>query len=81
MKEIIYLNTDYLHSFMAQTNKGLPTSKTQEQSQQDSQTVTDTTKRTSTHQVQPEVKTGGVSIPFLAVSPSGSLSYQYRNGF
>ncbi|MFD0717273.1 hypothetical protein [Paenibacillus sp. GCM10027626] len=79
MKEIIYLNTSMIHSFMAQNLGGLPINMTQEQSQQESQTSNDATKKSSTHDLQAEVKSGNVQVPFLASSPSGSTQYRYLN--
>jgi hypothetical protein len=64
---------------MAQTNKGLPTNSTHEQSQQDTQTSTDATKAVSTHQINTTAKTGSLSLPLIIQSPSGQLSYQYVN--
>lgn len=79
MKEIIYLNTDFIHSFMAQKFSGLPLNNTKEQSQQDSQTSSDTTKNASTHEAQGEVNSGSIKVPFIVAAPSGKVSYKYNN--
>lgn len=80
MKEIIYLNTDLIHSFMAQTFRGLPVTTTNEQFQQDEHTKTDSMLKKGQHEVHAEMNSGKINLPFLPVSPNGTLSYDYNNG-
>ncbi len=80
MKEIIYLNTDLMNSFMAQTFKGLPVDTTHEHSQQDSQMSADLTRKESGHNINAELKSGSISIPLIMMTPNGSLAYKYENG-
>ncbi|QOT12943.1 hypothetical protein JNUCC32_13350 [Paenibacillus sp. JNUCC32] len=77
MKEIIYLNTDFINSFMAQKYKGLPLSNITEHMQQDTQTNSDVAKKSGTNDIQGEASTGGVDIPFIISSPSGKIIYKY----
>lgn len=78
LKEIIYLNTDFINSFMAQKYKGLPHSNTTEQTQQDTQTSLDSTKKAGTNEIQGEAKSGNIDIPFIISSPSAKLTYKYN---
>lgn len=79
MKEIIYLDTNFLNSFMAQTHRGLPSASTHEQFEQDTRTDSNSTKRQSTHDVSAQMNSGSVNIPFISVSPNGTVSYKYSN--
>jgi hypothetical protein len=79
LKEIVYLNTDLINSFMAQKFGGLPINSTSEQSQQDSQGSIDMTKKASTHEVSGEAHSGSFKVPMFVASPSGKLSYKYNN--
>lgn len=80
MKEIIYLNTDFMNSFMAQTFKGLPIGTTEEHLQQDTETSQDNVSRESTHHLDSQVNSGSIQIPMIVMSPNGSISYRYSNG-
>ncbi|MBP1312356.1 hypothetical protein JOD82_005501 [Paenibacillus sp. 1182] len=77
MKEIIYLDTNFLNSFMAQTHRGLPSNSTHEQFEQDTRTDSSATKRQGTHDVTAQLNTGSVNIPFISVSPNGTVTYKY----
>lgn len=75
MKEIIYLDTSYLNSFIAQMNQGLPTSTTNEF--QESETSTSTKGKTSefTNTFNAEAKTGGINLGGVFESPAAKLGY------
>ncbi|MEC0241962.1 hypothetical protein P4H66_19350 [Paenibacillus dokdonensis] len=77
MKEIIYLNTEFLHSFMAQQFEGLPISTTKENSQQDTTTSNDGTQKKSFHEIEGEIKSGDIGIPGIFSTPSGRARYKY----
>ncbi|MDR9852867.1 hypothetical protein RJP21_04520 [Paenibacillus sp. VCA1] len=77
MKEIIYLNTEFLHSFMAQQFEGLPISTTMENSQQDTTTSNDSVQKKSAHAIEGEIKSGDFSIPGIFSTPSGRAKYKY----
>ncbi|WP_068775790.1 hypothetical protein [Paenibacillus sp. FJAT-26967] len=79
MKEIVYLDTSFLHSFMAQVNQGLPVNFTREITDQQTSTTTDMKQEESTHDVSGKFSTGSVNIPFLFVTPSGEVTYKYTN--
>lgn len=79
MKEIIYLNTGFLHSFMAQSNKGLPLSLTLENTQQDTRTSSEVVKKDNQREVSAQVNSGTINLPFVVSSPSGNGSYKSLN--
>ncbi|AFC32114.1 hypothetical protein PM3016_5414 [Paenibacillus mucilaginosus 3016] len=79
MKEIIYLDTSFLHSFIAQLKEGLPTSHVREFLEQETQTTLDATQKESTHEVSGEASTGSVTIPQFFATPSGKGAYKYIN--
>lgn len=76
MKEIIYLNTNFIHSFIAQTHKGLPTSLVAENLQQDTRTNSDVVTKDSQHEGRVQANTGSLNIPFVGTSPNGNASYK-----
>ncbi|QHZ50940.1 DUF6414 family protein [Paenibacillus larvae] len=78
MKDIIYLDKNFLHSFIAQSNQGLPTATTHEISQQDTKSSGDLEKKENSHEVQAQTNTGAFQIPFIGTSPNGNFSY--KNG-
>ncbi|MUG68669.1 hypothetical protein GNP94_22110 [Paenibacillus campinasensis] len=76
MKELIYLDTAFLHSFIAQQHKGLPISYSTEF--QESETKSDTQGKSGElqNEVRAEFKTGEFSIPGILNSPSGTTEYK-----
>lgn len=78
MKEIIYLDTSFLNSFIAQTNNGLPTNHVRELLEQETNTSIDATQRESSHEASGKASTGSISIPAVFSTPSGELNYKYN---
>lgn len=80
MKEIIYLDTGVLHSFLAQNNDGLPMESSNERSEE----VTDSTKNekgyNSRSYVDAKLKTGNVNIPFIFQTPEGEFRARLQPG-
>ncbi|MFG3612422.1 DUF6414 family protein [Rummeliibacillus stabekisii] len=73
MKEIIYLDTTMLHSYLAQANDGLATNSSYESSEQ----VVDTSELSqgfnSRNKTEVTVKSGEIEIPFMFKTPSGDI--------
>lgn len=78
LKEFIYLDTNYLHSFMAQTNSGLPTLTNSEYQESEQKTSSTGQTADSTHNIVGEVSLGEFDIVFLK-SPSAKAQYSYSN--
>lgn len=78
LKEFVYLDTNFLHSFMAQTNSGLPTLTSSEY--QESEQKTSTTGKTgeSTHQIVGEVTLGEFDVVVFK-SPTAKAQYTHVN--
>jgi len=79
MKEFIYLDTAFLHSFIAQKNNGLPNLHSTEFQESETKTSTDGTTKDVVNEVQADVSSGTVKIPFVVDSPSGKLSYKMNH--
>jgi hypothetical protein len=80
MKELIYLDTSFLHSFIAQSQGGLPTSTSHERQEQATHTNQKTTGKSDKSFTQFEADTGSLSIPGLIKSPSGRLRVRIQPG-
>lgn len=77
MKEIIYLDTSFLHSFIAQTNSGLPTSIETETSDSETRTSGESASRDKEHELDLVGDTGGLDL-WIYSAPSGKLGYRQR---
>ncbi|MCG7318684.1 DUF6414 family protein [Brevibacillus laterosporus] len=73
MKEIIYLDTGFIHSFVAQTNQGLPTLITNEITEQDTTAQGEGRESESEHNITAGAKGG---VPLVV---SGEANYKNRN--
>lgn len=73
MKEIIYLDTTTLHSYLAQTNGGLATNKSHEHSEQTNDSLESSQGYNGRNKAEVTVKSGEVEIPFIFKSPSGDI--------
>lgn len=78
LKEFIYLDTAFLHSFIAQSNSGLPTLINTEIQEQESRTSTKGTSTDSTHEIAGEVSLGEFDVVFFK-SPSAKSQFKYAN--
>jgi hypothetical protein len=74
MKEIIYLDTGVLHSFIAQHYDGLPTATSNERGEEIHDAVEKTKGYNSRSAIQALFKTGNFEIPVLFKSPAGEFS-------
>ncbi|WP_411734874.1 hypothetical protein [Paenibacillus sp. M2] len=79
MKELIYLDTGFLHSFLAQSNEGLPISTNTELQESESRTKTDEIKRMQQHQGDTEVSSGEIDLAGLFKTPSAKGRYRLTN--
>ncbi|MBB6689955.1 hypothetical protein H7B90_00925 [Cohnella xylanilytica] len=79
MKEFIYLDTAFLHSFIAQENNGLPTTSSSEY--QESETKSNQTGKNNqlVNEGQVEASSGEFNIPHILSTPSGKLKYKLGN--
>lgn len=78
MKELIYLDTSFIHSFIAQYNGGLP----QSTSTETQETQTKTSTEGIRNEKRQEFTVGGSSgeLKFLGIGTSPSLKSDYKNG-
>ncbi|SFC53061.1 hypothetical protein [Bacillus sp. UNCCL81] len=76
MKELIYLDKDFLHSFIAQTNDGLPLTTNNEYQEQRSETNQKTAGNNTRGFVELEANSGEFKIPGLLKTPSGKLVWR-----
>lgn len=73
MKEIIYLDTDLIHSYLSQIHDGLPGQISNERSQEVNEAIQSQTSGNSDFGVKSEVKSGKISVPFLLDTPEGKI--------
>ncbi|KAF6585014.1 DUF6414 family protein [Paenibacillus sp. EKM211P] len=79
MKELIYLDTSFLHSFLAQHNEGLPMSKSTEHQESESKTLTKGTSSTKIHEGSVELSSGELKLMGLIETPSAKGRYRLTN--
>ncbi|WP_438497195.1 DUF6414 family protein [Paenibacillus sp. IHBB 3054] len=79
MKELVYLDTTFLHSFIAQQHSGLPTNHSTEF--QESETTADTKGKSGQlqNELGTEFSTGEFKIPGLFETPSGKAKYRINH--
>lgn len=80
MKEIIYLDTDFLHSFLAQTQDGLETEKSTERSEEESDTLESEKGQSSRNMIEVEGSTGQFTIPGVLETPKGDIRLRLQPG-
>lgn len=80
MKEIIYLDTNFLNSFLAQINNGLPTSTSREDSEEVKNTSEESSGHRSATSIEATFKSGEFEIPLILKSPSGEVKGVWRPG-
>ncbi|MFG6120897.1 DUF6414 family protein [Thalassobacillus sp. B23F22_16] len=80
MREIIYLDTDFLHSFLAQTQGGLPTDYTRENEEYTQEDLQRTSGYQSNNYTEMEGKTGKFNIPTILETPEGALKLHFEPG-
>lgn len=80
MKEIIYLDTNFLNSFLAQKNNGLPTTSSREDSEELKNTSEESSGSKSGSSIEATYKTGEIEFPLIFKSPSGDLKGVWRPG-
>lgn len=80
MKEIIYLDTQFLNSFLAQINDGLPTSKSREKAEEIRDTLESSEGFKSASSIEAILKSGDFEIPLLFKSPSGEIKGIWKPG-
>ncbi|NRQ52005.1 MULTISPECIES: hypothetical protein [unclassified Brevibacillus] len=78
MKDVIYLDTSFLHSFMAQINSGLPALTNTEFQESQTSTSAQTVTADSTNEMLGEVSLGEIDIVVFK-SPSAKGQYKYIN--
>lgn len=80
MKELIYLDTEFLHSFIAQKEGGLPTSADTETQEQRTETDQKEEGYHSRSYIGGRGKTGDVNIPGIYNSPSAGIDLRFEPG-
>lgn len=80
MKEIIYLDTNFLNSFLAQTNGGLPTTKSREESEEIKDALESSSGHKSASSIEATFKSGKFEIPLILNTPSGEVKGVWRPG-
>lgn len=80
MKEIIYLDTNFLNSFLAQINGGLPTIKSREEMEEIKDVSESSEGFKSLSSVEAVMKTGEFEIPLLFKTPSGEIKGIWKPG-
>lgn len=80
MKELIYLDKDFLHSFIAQTNDGLITSKSTELQEQRTETHQESKGAQSRSYTELQGDSGKLEIPLLLKSPSAKAVMRIAPG-
>lgn len=77
MKEIIYLDTSFLHSFIAQTNSGLPTLVETELSEAETKSSETRRNEEKSHEFGVQVSTGNINVGVMK-SPSAKGDYKLK---
>ncbi|WP_062513993.1 hypothetical protein [Halobacillus sp. KGW1] len=80
MREILYLDTDFLHSFLAQTNGGLPTDYTNEFEESSFENLEQMQGHQSKNFTELEGKSGKFSIPTIVETPEGGIKLHFEPG-
>lgn len=80
MKEIIYLDTGVLHSFMAQHNDGLPTIVNNESEETISDGAEKTKGYTSQSSIEATLESGNFEIPLIFQMPKGAIKGIFKPG-
>ncbi|PHG46051.1 DUF6414 family protein [Bacillus wiedmannii] len=80
MKELIYLDKDFLHSFIAQTNDGLIISKSTELQEQRTETHQESTGAQARGFLEIQGDTGKFEVPLLLKSPSAKATMRISPG-
>lgn len=80
MKEIIYLDTQFLNSFLAQKNDGLPTLKSHERAEEIKDALESSDGHKSGSSIEAIFKTGDFEIPLVFKGPSGEIKGVWRPG-
>ncbi|MCD2332895.1 DUF6414 family protein [Bacillus cereus] len=80
MKELIYLDKDFLHSFIAQTNDGLITSKSTEMQEQRTETHQEGTGAQARGFLEIQGDTGKFEVPLFLKSPSAKATMRLSPG-
>ncbi|TWT04639.1 hypothetical protein [Planomicrobium sp. CPCC 101079] len=73
MKEILYLDTDLIHSFLSQINEGLPGETANEREQSVADASEKSKNKSSLFGSNASVDSGKISVPFLLDTPSGKV--------
>jgi hypothetical protein len=73
LKELIYLDTKFLHSFIAQLNSGLPTTKSVEYQEQETKTSTESILDQKLLEVGTRGSTGGMNLGGFFEIPSAAI--------
>lgn len=74
MKEIIYLDTDFIHSYLSQIHGGLPGESSNERSQEISDQIQSSTESTNVLGASIDVSTGKITIPVFLETPQGKVN-------
>lgn len=80
MKEIIYLDTDFLHSFLAQQNDGLPTEITKENYEEIKDELQEQYGHNSKSLIEASLDTGTFEIPLIFKTPKGIIKGVFQPG-
>jgi hypothetical protein len=80
MKELIYLDTNFLNSFIAQKEGGLPETKSYEAHDQEGKIQGNTQAIDSGHKLGVDGKSGNINVKGIFESPSGGANYVYNRG-
>lgn len=73
MKELIYLDTEYVHSFIAQTEDGLPVTTDLERTEELQESNEKETSSGTESKLEGKFKLGELEIPLIFKSPTGEL--------
>lgn len=81
LKELIYLDTEYVHSFIAQTEGGLPTNIDSEKSEEIREQSDSESSRGADSFIEGKFKLGEFEIPLLFKTPTGEISTGIKPNF
>lgn len=80
LKELIYLDTSFLHSFIAQSNGGLPQTTQVEKQEQVTESSQKSTGFSARNFTELEGDTGSIGIPGILKAPSGKMRVRLQPG-
>lgn len=80
MKEIIYLDTGVLHSYIAQYSGGLPNSSSHEQTQEVKDSYEQNEGYNSRSSIRAIINSGKVEIPLIFSTPEGTIEGVFQPG-